>query len=154
MPETNDSPQPQPMRAIRLIFEYDGDQVRLVSRQPVDMAVTGFDLAQTEHPGYYVDVRSASDQTLARVPARDAFAGSLEVFPENPGEPITRVDDASRKGAFTVVVPAPESSDHVTIMQMKPGTPDAPVAGARATSAEPGRATAVDLVSFSLISDR
>lgn len=154
MPQTNDSPQPQPMRAIRLIFEYDGDQVRLVSRQPVDMAVTGFDLAQTEHPGYYVDVRSASDQTLARVPARDAFAGSLEVFPENPGEPITRVDDTARKGAFTVVVPAPENSDHVTIMQMRPGTSDTPVTGARATSAEAGRPTAVDLVSFSLTSDR
>src|SRR5688572_30634114 len=30
--------QGQP-RAIRLIFEYDGDQVRLVSQQPVDMAI-------------------------------------------------------------------------------------------------------------------
>ena len=41
-----------------------------------------------------------------RVQARSAFASSAEVFPEQPGEPIARVD-VPRRGAFTVVVPAP-----------------------------------------------
>ena len=31
--------------AIRLIFEYEGDQVRLISQQPVDVAITGFDIS-------------------------------------------------------------------------------------------------------------
>ena len=149
MPQANDAPQPAPMRAIRLIFEYEGDQVRLVSRQAVDMAVTGFDLTQTEQAGYFVDVRSAANETLARVPARDAFAGSLEVFPENPGEPITRIDDTTRRGAFTVVVPAPEASDHVTITEMRPAAPETRAPGA-AAGPTPPRATAVDLASFPL----
>ena len=106
----NDSSQPPPTRAMRLIFEYEGNQVRLVSQQPVEMAITGSDIAQVEQPGYYVDTRDARDRTLARVPARNAFSASVEVFPEKPGEPISRVDVAQPRGAFTVVVPIPEDA--------------------------------------------
>lgn len=139
-----------PPRSARLIFEYDGDRVRLVSQQPVEMAVTGFDLPQADHPGYYVDSRDANERTLARVPARNAFAGSVEVFPEKAGEPITRLDVAKPKGAFTVVVPVPEATHHVTVLQIVPGKPEAPLLPGRATSAAPGRPEALDLVSFPL----
>ena len=40
----DDTIQPTPTRAMRLIFEYEGDQVRLVSQMPVDLLITGFDL--------------------------------------------------------------------------------------------------------------
>src|SRR5689334_19853338 len=70
----NSANQPAPTKAVRLIFEYDGDQVRLISQQPVDVAITGADLAQVDHPGFYVDARDPQDQTLARVAARNAFA--------------------------------------------------------------------------------
>ena len=151
MPQSSDSPQPPPMPAIRLIFEYEGDQVRLVSSQPVDVAVTGFDLQSADRPGYYVDVRNASEHTLARVPARGAFAGSLEVFPEKHKDPITRIDTPSPKGAFTVVVPAPDAGHHVTIMQLRPdaeGLERARAAGGPGPNVTP--VTAVDLVSFPL----
>ena len=70
------------------------------------MAVTGFDMSGVDHPGYYVDTRDASgSHTGARRGAR-GICGSAEVFPEQPGDPITRVEVASPKGAFTVVVPA------------------------------------------------
>ena len=82
-------------KAVRLIFEYDGDTVRLVSQQNVDMAVTGFEMSGVDHPGYYVDTRDAAGATLARVAARGAFVGSAEVFPEKPGDPITRVEIAA-----------------------------------------------------------
>ena len=78
----------QPMKAVRLIFEYDGDQVRLVSQQPVDVALTSADLVQTDSPGFYVDSRDNRERTLVTVAARNAFSGSAEVFPEQPGEPI------------------------------------------------------------------
>src|SRR5262245_60890906 len=35
----NNMSAPEPVRSVRLIFEYEGDKVRLVSQQPVDMAV-------------------------------------------------------------------------------------------------------------------
>ena len=108
-------------KAVRLIFEYDGDTVRLVSQQNVDMAVTGFDMSGVDHPGYYVDTRDASGTTLARVAARGAFVGSAEVFPEKPGDPITRVEVAAPKGAFTVVVPVTDAVSHVAVTRVAPG---------------------------------
>ena len=146
----NDTSQPMPTLAMRLIFEYEGDQVRLVSQQPVDVAITGFDIARTQHPGYYVDTRDAAGRTLARVPARDAFSASAEVFPEQPGEPITRVDVANPTGAFTVVVPAPEGADHVTVVRVAPATPEAVLPASRATSAVPGGPEVTELARFPL----
>jgi hypothetical protein len=149
----NDTSQPAPTRAIRLIFEYEGDQVHLVSQQPVEMAITGFDIARTEHPGYYVDTRDAAGRTLARVPARNAFSGSTEVFPEKPGEPITRVDVAKPRGAFTVVIPAPGDADHVSLVQVTPRKPDAVAPAGRATSLVEGGAQVVELARFPLKSN-
>ena len=57
---TSDASQPMSTLAIRLIFEYEGDQVRLVSQQPVDVAITGFDIARTQRPGWHVDTRDAA----------------------------------------------------------------------------------------------
>jgi hypothetical protein len=146
MPMNDNDQEPRPTRAVRLIFEYEGDRVRLVSEQPVEMAVTGFDLTPALSPGYYVDARDSADRTLARVAARDAFAASQEVFPEDPTQPITRVDVAEPRGAFTVVVPAADSTDHVTVLRLEP--PEAAEPGAPAAAAAVPQV--IDLVSFPL----
>ena len=129
---TNDANQPTPKAAMRLIFEYDGDNVRLVSQQPVDVAVTGFDLARAQHPGWYIDTRDAADHALARVPAHGAFPSGAEVFPEQHGEPITRAAGAKPKGAFTVVVPVSEGADHVAVVHVAPARPEAGLTAGRA----------------------
>jgi hypothetical protein len=134
--------------SIRLIFEYEGDRVRLISQQPVDMVVTGFDLPPTNqaHAAYHVEARDENEKTLARVPARGAMESSAEVFPEHPGEPIIRHDVKVPKGAFTVVIPAPAAAHHVTLVQVKPGKSAEGVApGAAAPQPE-----VIDLVSFPL----
>lgn len=107
-----------PPRAMRLIFEYDGEDVHLVSQQPVNMAVADYDPARLQHPGYYIDSRNATGQLLARVQAHEAFASSVEVFPERRGEPISRLDVAQPRGAFTVVVPLPADADRVTVVRV------------------------------------
>jgi hypothetical protein len=144
MTSTQDVPELRPGRAVRLIFEYEGDRVRLISQQVVDMAVTGFDLPDVAQPGYYVDARDAQNRTLARVVARGAFGSSMEVFPQKPGDPITRIDVDQPRGAFSVVVPAPESTDHVTVLQLAERAPRAPGEPAA------GAAEVIDLVSFPL----
>lgn len=149
----NDTSQPAPTRAIRLIFEYEGDQVHLVSQQSVEMAITGFDIARSEHAGYYVDTRDTAGRTLARVPARNAFSASTEVFPEKPGEPITRVDVVKPRGAFTVVIPAPGDADHVNLVQVMPGKPDVSPAG-RATSLVEGGTQVIEIARFPLQQDQ
>jgi hypothetical protein len=147
---TNDVAHLTPTRAMRLIFEYEGDQVRLVSQQPVEMAITGFDIARSERSAYYIDTRDAKGQTLARVRARGAFSTSTEVFPERSGDPITRVDAAEARGAFTVVVPVPDNADHVTVVRMTTGLSEQSVVASRATSPVSGGSEISDLASFPL----
>jgi hypothetical protein len=144
-----------PMPAVRLIFEYEGDEVRLVSQQPVDVAVPGFDLAQPPHPGHYVEARTADDEPLSRVSIREAFSTSMEVFPEEPGEPITRTDVEQVRGAFTVIVPAGSEATHVALLEVRPAKDlEAPRPGARATTPTPSEPEVVEIASFPLGSER
>lgn len=146
MSTPDDAPPAAPARWARLVFAYEAGLVRLVAQQPIDGAYGAGEPAPAGHPGYYVDSRDADDGVLARVPARDAFARSVEVFPERAGDPITRVDVPEPKGAFTVVVPAPEAAHHVTVVQVTPPQERTAADGAR----ELGPPAVTELASFPL----
>jgi hypothetical protein len=135
---------------MRLIFEYDGDKIKLVGQQPVDMAVTGFDLSQAGQHGVFVDARDAEGGMLARVPARGALSSSVEVFPEKPGDPIARIDVKKPHGAFTVIIPAPDAADHFSVVRVQPAEPGARTSATRATSVEEGGAEIEELARFPL----
>jgi hypothetical protein len=153
---TSPAQQPGP-RAIRLIFEYEGDQVRLVSQQPVDVAVTGFDLSPERRPGHFVEVRGSADETLSRVRVPTELTASAEVFPERPGEPIVRVDLPEARGAFTVVVPAPEAASHVSLVRIPPATTEHPDLAHRVTNLSrelAAQPTAVEIARFPLRGDQ
>jgi hypothetical protein len=151
MSDTNPPAEAASGSAVRLIFEFDGDDVRLVSQQRVDVAVTGFDLPVAPPPGHYVELRDATGDPLSRVPARAAFAASAEVFPEDHAEPITRIDVERPQGAFTVVVPAPEAAQQIAVVEV--AQPPAPPAGAEELAASGGvplETTSRDLATFPL----
>jgi hypothetical protein len=140
---------PDPM-SVRLIFEYEGDQVRLVAQQPVDVVVTGSDLTREQVPGHYVEVRAGDDATLSRLRVPTAMSASAEVFPAEPGQPIVRTDLPEPRGAFTVVVPAPAEADHVSVVRIAHGAtglaPAGPIPGGFAP-----REGVVELASFPLV---
>jgi hypothetical protein len=118
----------EPGQAVRLIVEYDGDTLSLVSQQRVSLAVTGFDLDEARGlaPGPYAEVRDGEGGALAYVPIRDALGTSVEVFPEQPGGEITRTDVERATGAFTVVVPVPPAASDVAIVRVsRPPTGEA-----------------------------
>ena len=96
--------------------------------------------------------RCASDagEALARVPVREAFTGSAEVFPEQPGEPITRVDVERPQGAFTVVLPAPRGSEAYCGGEGSTDPPSVPRVDAGATSPLPASPEVRELASFPL----
>lgn len=146
----NDSSQPVLTHAMRLIFEYAGDQVRLVSQQPVEMVLSGFDPTQTGHPGYFVDARNARGRALARVPTSDAFSTSMEVFPETHDDPISRIDIARPHGAFTVVVPAPEKTDHFSVIHIGQGEPARLPSASRGMKSEEGDTQVTEIARFPL----
>jgi hypothetical protein len=136
--------------SLRLIFEYEGEDVRLVMQQPVDVLTTGFDVTRTQREGYFVDTRDASGRTLARVPARGAFQLGIEVFPEHPGEPITRVEAGRPRGAFTVIVPVAQDADHVSVVQVAPPPADTALPASRATSEPLGAPQEREIARFPL----
>jgi hypothetical protein len=129
-------------KATRFIFEYDGDQIRLVAQKDVDMEIHAPATPAATAPGHYVDARDAGERTLARVAAPGAFAASAEVFPEHHADPITRID-VPRRGAFTVTLPALDGADHLTVVRI--GRPVG-----RGAEAEPQASRATDLASFPL----
>lgn len=149
MTDAQAGPAGQANRAVRLIFEYEGDDIRLVLQQRVDVAVTGFDIARTARAGHVVEVRDADGAGLARVAVHDAMTGSAEVFPEHAGEPITRVDVPVR-GAFTVVVPASEAARRIAVVRNEV-VPGAPAVRSATSDAAPLPAVrSVDLADFAL----
>jgi hypothetical protein len=109
-------------KSVRLIFEYDGDQIRLIKRQEVDMippqsaAKSGF----AQEVGFWLEVRTAGMQVLHRQIMRDPVATHPEVFSNEPGKTIARSNEPSRKGAFTVVVPESTDSDHLAFVRANP----------------------------------
>lgn len=144
-------PATEPASSVRFIFEYDGDDVRLVSQQRVDVAVTGFDLRQERAlpPGHYVEVRGADGAPIAAVPVRGELGRSLEVFPEEPGEPITRTDVEHPRGAFTVVLPAADRAQQVAVLRVpRAAEPSGPPEPGAAPAPAPGRAAATELATF------
>jgi len=140
---SNEGARFQPRRAIRFIFEYEGEQVRLVTQQTVDMVVADTSPPGADAPGYYLDARDSGERTIARVAAHGAFSRSTELFPERHEEPIARIDAQRQRGAFTVTLPELEQADHVTVVRV--------VAGAeRGPGLDRVQPRAVDVASFPL----
>lgn len=135
----NDMPQePGPdsnTGAMRLIFEYEGDAVRLISQQRVNMALTGAETPLESRNGHFAVIRDTAEREIARVPV-SGLQNTLEVFPETAGEPIVRVTPDTPRGAFTVIVPAPTTAASVALLSVstpppdrdvEPGLPPAPI---------------------------
>jgi hypothetical protein len=137
-------------QAVRLIFEYEGDAVRLVSQQSVDMAVPVAP-PSTAAGGYFVETRDDAGARLARVAVQGAFVQSTEVFPEDHSSPITRVDTEAR-GAFTVVVPSHGAAAEVAVVRA--GPMHAEPADERGRGLAPAGAEDVDLATFPLEQSR
>lgn len=147
MSDTHTSP---PTPSMRLIFEYDGDDLRLVMQQPVDVPASGTDVSAAGRAGFFVDTRDATGRTLARVRAPGAFNDSAEVFPERQGEPITRQPVDRPRGAFTVIVPTPQDADHVRVVELTPAEPGVALTEARTIVRPPGTPEERELARFPL----
>lgn len=133
-------------QAVRLVFEYDGDQVRLVLQQPVDVVVATPGPAPVAPSAMAVETRSADGDVLDRVGVAVPLLHSAEVFPEDPAGRIERVDVAS--GAFTVVVPVTEAARAVAVVRGRSAPPPPP--GGPPTVDRPGAAAPEVLATFDL----
>ncbi len=92
-------------KVLRLTFDYEGDRVQLVSSQPVDMTLVGWDPfdGAAEGNGFWAELADPGGDVLYRRVLQDPTHGA-EAFSAD-GE-ITRSSAARRKGTFVVLVPA------------------------------------------------
>jgi len=118
-------------QAMRLTFSYQGDQVKLVSQQPVDMTVPPSDPVKgyDQHKGFWAEVKSDQDKTLFRRVLHNPTRNDAEVFSDDPEQSISREPAPKRKGVFVVVVPHTEKSHEVTLSRSA-GEPDVGPEGA------------------------
>ena len=127
--------QPPPTESVRLIFEFEGSEIRLVSRQPVDVVppvgepVAGFEAEM----GFWAELRDAEEGVLFRGLVPDPMAQFPEVFSEEPDQTISRAATPLEKGAFTVVVPSVPEADHLSFVRTAP-PPGAEALGLEAVS--------------------
>jgi hypothetical protein len=114
---TAEPSEEQPRRgAIRLIFEYEGDEVRLVSQQRVEMYVPpSDDVDGYEEQGLWGEVRRADEVTLYRRLLSEPMPRAVEVFSNDPEQTILRVPTERPSGTFVVVVPDLDEADHLSL---------------------------------------
>ena len=104
-------------RAVRIIAEYDGDQIRVVSQQEVDVEVDVVDPPPIPPGELAVETRGTEDAALQRVRVPVPVPYSVEVFPEDPSGRIERVDVERPVGAFTVVVPVTDGARRIAVVR-------------------------------------
>jgi hypothetical protein len=122
--EFRDEPdEQQPPAAIRLVFEYEGDDVRLVSQSRIQKVLPRADQSADAlaFRGTWSEIRDAAGATLDRRVLVDPMPRDAEVFPERLGEEISRQPIERPSGVFTVLVPDVEGADHVAVLSNSPG---------------------------------
>jgi hypothetical protein len=129
---------PESNKAMRLTFSYDGNDVKLLSQQRIDMIVPSSDAVKGygTHKGFWAELRSARDKTLYRTVMHNPTKNDAEVFPGTPNESISREPAPKRKGVFVVVVPDTAEGEQVILCRSKPAT-KGPTKGIRALASTP-----------------
>ncbi|MFI0739238.1 hypothetical protein ACH4PU_14270 [Streptomyces sp. NPDC021100] len=122
--------------AVRLIFEYEGPDIRLVSRQRVDAVPPPTDdltgpaalAAQPDVKGFWVEVRDGRQRPLYRRVMHPPVRHDAEVFSDDAERSLARVPVDEPKGTFAVLVPEIEGADHVALVSspLAPGPTVAP----------------------------
>jgi len=104
-------------RAVRLTFSYDGETVKLISQQQVEMTVPPSDATKgfAQHKGFWAELKGQHDQTLYRHVMHNPTRNDAEVFSDDPEQSISRQPAPKRKGVFVVVVPDTDQGHEVTL---------------------------------------
>ena len=117
--------QPGPVR--RLTFEYDGDQIRLVSEQHVRMIMPPSPPPEQSDAlgGFEVLLRDQQDQPVLRFSRTNPIRHDAEVFsPPGADQSIARVPVDRPRGSFVLLVPDVPGAITLELVG-SPASPDA-----------------------------
>lgn len=100
-------PTPRYTHSLRLTFTYKGGDARLARVERVAMLAPAVVTPPPERDqaGYWIEVRDSAGKLLYHRPLHDPMRATVEVFGEEPGDPIYRQPNKSPEGEFEVIVP-------------------------------------------------
>ena len=112
-----DATEPPTPAAVRFVFAYDGDDLRVVSYRQVDMVVPEIadPTAAEPAPGLRAELRAADGGILDRR-AVPAVPADVEVFSPDPERTVQRVPVDRPTGVFIVLVPYLPDADHLALL--------------------------------------
>ena len=93
--------------SFRLTFAYVDNDIHLARTERIAMispAAAGPPPA-SDQTGYWVEVSDAEGRLLYHRALHDPTRADIEVFGDEPGEPIYRTENRARSGEFEVIVP-------------------------------------------------
>jgi len=109
MPQVAQPPEARPYnRALRLTFEYEGSNVKLVSTQSVEMLLPPTQSLEghEDQTGFWFTLSNAQGKAVYRRAIHQPIAYDREVFSNDPKNPsVQRVPVDKPKGTFVVLVP-------------------------------------------------
>jgi hypothetical protein len=109
--------------ALRLVFEREGDEVRLVEAIPVDMVVPpgdDFEVDDTERAGFAVRVYGGDGELVYRRSMADPLALEAEIYTGDPEQPFERHPVSLDFVQFEIVVPNVETDVEVELLASPP----------------------------------
>lgn len=103
--------------AIRLVFQYEGETLHLVSREYVEMLVPPTDTLENyeKHQGSWAELRSVNNAVLYRQVLHEPIVREAEVFSQDPNVSIRRIRIESPAGIFVVLVPDLDEAESVVL---------------------------------------
>lgn len=117
---------PDDVLTVRIVFEYDGEKVRVVSSQRVDMLVPFSEpLVDYAHlQGSWIEVRDREERPLYRHLLPHMLQSDVEGPSDSPGYPMTRRPVDRPKGMFVALVPDLPAATHISLWHHPSGSMD------------------------------
>lgn len=108
--------------ALRLVFEYEGENVRLTSIQRVDVVPPPADPPLNgEQTGFWYELWDESGRVPYRRVTANPIRSSAEVLTDDEERPLAREDTGVMQGTFVLVAPALPEANAVALFASPPG---------------------------------
>jgi hypothetical protein len=94
-------------RAVRLTFSYEGDAVKLIKQQPLEMIAPPSDelRQKKEASGFWVEVHNLDRKVVYRRATENPIKKFVEVRSDDPDRPLAMVEVEEPSGIFTILIP-------------------------------------------------
>jgi hypothetical protein len=110
-------------RTLRLVFSYEGSDVRLLSADSVEMRSLPSDpLEKTgDNFGFWYELRDRQERPLYRRITQNPMRVSAEVLTDDPERPIAREELTAPRGEFVLFAPDLDEAATLVFVGAPPG---------------------------------